>query len=129
MAAGIRAMELLGPDAISRLNSGGEALASSTRSALASSGLPGTVTGYGSMFNVHIGAEVGTVRTGSETTAQDQALMELFHLALLNEGVFAAPRGFFNTSTVLSDEDLETVAGALKQALASVVEETAGERR
>jgi glutamate-1-semialdehyde 2,1-aminomutase len=128
MAAGIRAMELLGPEAISRLNSGGEALASLAREALASSGLPGTVTGYGSMFNVHIGTEVGTARTGSEFAGHDQELMELFHLALLNEGVFAAPRGFFNTSTVLSDENLEGAAEALKQALAYVAEEAAAGR-
>jgi glutamate-1-semialdehyde 2,1-aminomutase len=122
MAAGIRAMELLDPPAIARLNASGEILASSTRDALASSGLPGTVTGYGSMFNVHIGADVGTIRTGSDATAQDHALMELFHLALLNEGVFAAPRGFFNTSTALSEEGLEGVAGSLKQALAELAE-------
>jgi glutamate-1-semialdehyde 2,1-aminomutase len=129
MAAGIRAMELLDPAAIARLNGSGETLASSIRDALASSGLPGTVTGYGSMFNVHLGAEVGTVRTGSDATAQDHSLMELFHLALLNEGVFAAPRGFFNTSSALSDEDLEVVAGSLKQALAELAEETSGTGR
>jgi glutamate-1-semialdehyde aminotransferase len=76
------------------------------------------------MFNLHIGAEVGTVRTGSDATGQDTALMELFHLALLNEGVFAAPRGFFNTSTVLSDEDLATVSGGIRRALAAVAEES-----
>ena len=54
--------------------------------------------------------------------------MELFHLALLNEGVFAAPRGFFNTSTVLSDEDLEVAAGAIKQAMACVASEAAAPR-
>ena len=129
MAAGVRAMELLDPPAIARLNASGEALASSARDALAASGLPGTVTGYGSMFNVHLGAAVGSVRTGSDAAAQDAALMELFHLALLNEGVFAAPRGFFNTSTALSDEDLETVAGSLKRALAGLAEQTAGSRR
>jgi glutamate-1-semialdehyde 2,1-aminomutase len=124
MAAGIRAMELLGAGEIARLNSGGEALASATRSALVSSGLPGTVTGLGSVFNVHIGTEVETVRNGSDATGQDSALMELFHLALLNEGVFAAPRGFFNTSTVLSDEDLETVSGWIRRALTAVAEES-----
>jgi len=39
------------------------------------------------------------------------------HLALLVEGVFAAPRGMLNLSTAMTDEHLETVAGAYARAL------------
>jgi glutamate-1-semialdehyde 2,1-aminomutase len=123
MAAGIRAIELLTPDEIRRLNAGGEALATACAEGIASSGLPGTVTGYGSMFNVHLGAEVTTVTSGTDANAQDARLMEALHLALLNEGVFSAPRGFLNTSTALDDEDLEVVARRIKQALAAVADE------
>ncbi len=123
MAAGIRAMELLGPEEIRRLNAGGEHLGASILAALGSCGLPGTVTGYGSMLNIHLGTEVTSVVTGSDAAAQDAGLMELLHLALLNEGVFSAPRGFLNTSTAIGDEDLEFVARGVKQALASVADE------
>lgn len=123
MAAGIRAMELLSAEAISRLNAGGAALADSLRSALASCGLPGSVTGYGSMLNVHLGDAVGVVRNGSDARGHDARLMDLLHLALLNDGIFAAPRGFLNTSTVLSDDDLAGVEAAVKQAFANVAAE------
>jgi hypothetical protein len=43
--------------------------------------------------------------------------------ALLVEGVFSAQRGFLNTSTALGDENLETVARCVKEALAAVAEE------
>ncbi len=123
MAAGIRAIELLTPEAIRRLNAGGEALAATCADALGASGLPGTVTGHGSMFNLHFGADVMRVATGTDASAQDVGLMEPLHLALLNEGVFSAPRGFLNTSTALGDEDLEMVARRINQALAAVADE------
>jgi glutamate-1-semialdehyde 2,1-aminomutase len=126
MAAGIRAMELLSPEAISRLNTGGAALADSLRSALSSCGLPGCVTGYGSMLNVHLGEAVAAVRSGSDARGHDARLMDLLHLALLNDGIFAAPRGFLNTSTVLSDDDLAGVEAAVKQAFANVAAEALG---
>lgn len=126
MAAGTRALELLTEEAVARLNAGGRALADSLRSALGACGLAGTVTGFGSMLNVHLGTDLGSVRTGSDVLAEDPRLMELLHLALLNEGVFSAPRGFLNTSTAMSDDDLVAVEAAVKQALAEVAAE-AGE--
>lgn len=126
MAAGAKSMELLTPQAIAHINETGAVLRQAFSEAIASSGLRGTVTGYGSMLNVHLGPDVGEVRTGSDVLAQDARTMELLHLALLNEGIFSAPRGFLNTSTVLDDADVANVARALKQAVADVAAEVLG---
>ena len=42
------------------------------------------------------------------------------HLALLVEGVYAAPRGMLNLSTAIGDDQLETVAAAYESALTRV---------
>ncbi len=123
MAAGARAMELLTPEAIGRINEVGDTLRRAVSEAIASSGLRGTVTGYGSMLNVHLGPHLGEITTHSDVLAEDDRTMELLHLALMNEGIFSAPRGFLNTSTALGDDDVANVERALKQAVADVAAE------
>ena len=41
----------------------------------------------------------------------------LLHLALMNRGVFAASRGMFITSSVMTDADIDTVAASFAEAL------------
>ena len=41
------------------------------------------------------------------------------HLALLLEGVYAAPRGMLNMSTVLDDDQLDAVAARYENAFAA----------
>jgi glutamate-1-semialdehyde 2,1-aminomutase len=125
MAAGISAMELLTAVAIRRINEYGQILADFFEKGIAATGLSGCVSGYGSMFNVHLGASVGTVERGSDVLRDDQRLHGLLHLALMNEGVFSAPRGFLNTSTALADNDLSALDGAISRALEAVALEAA----
>ena len=49
----------------------------------------------------------------------------LLHLALLNHGVYTAPRGMLNLSTALSDADLDAAAEAYERAFAAVAAEWA----
>lgn len=123
MAAGTKAMELLSPEAIERINEAGALLRLAAGKAIASCGLQGTVTGYGSMLNVHLGPAVGAVSNDADVLAEDTRAMELFHLALMNEGVFSAPRGFLNTSTALADDDIADVERALERAITDVAAE------
>ncbi len=127
MAAGLKAVEMLTEDAIESINQAGKALADSLATALSDCGVPGCVTGYGSMFNAHLGANAKTVKTASDVLGEDDRLMAVLHLALLNEGIFTSPRGFLNCSTVMSDRDLREVAKALVRAVEAVAaeEETA----
>jgi glutamate-1-semialdehyde 2,1-aminomutase len=123
MSAGIASMELLTAAEIERINELGRTLAELFEKALSSTGLPGCVSGHGSMFNIHLGEGVGTVERGSDVLRDDPGLHRLLHLALLNEGVFTAPRGFLNTSTALTDDDLPAIEVAITRALEAVATE------
>jgi len=123
MAAGLKAVEMLTEDAIDGINAAGNALADTLATALVDCGLAGCVTGYGSMFNAHLGANATSVKTASDVLGEDARLMAMLHLAFLNEGIFTSPRGFLNCSTVLTDRDLQGVAKALARAVEAVAAE------
>jgi glutamate-1-semialdehyde 2,1-aminomutase len=125
MSAGICSMELLSAAEIARINELGRTLADFFEKAISATGLSGCVSGYGSMFNVHLGQNLGTIERGSDVLQDDPRLHRLLHLALMNEGVFTAPRGFLNTSTALADDDLSVLEGAVTRALEAVAAEAA----
>jgi glutamate-1-semialdehyde 2,1-aminomutase len=60
----------------------------------------------------------GVVRRGGSILHVDAPDPAALHLALLVEGVYAAPRGMLNLSTAITDEQLETIAAAYESALA-----------
>lgn len=93
-AAGVACLEALDEEAIATLNRQAAELAGRLESA------GGVVRRSGSIMHVD---------------APDPAAL---HLALLVEGVYAAPRGMLNLSTAITDEQLETVASAYARALA-----------
>ena len=81
MAAGLRAVELLTEQEITRINEAGTMLADTAAKSMAECGLAGSVTGYGSMFNIHLGDGVRSVETGTDVLGEDPRLMRLLHLA------------------------------------------------
>jgi glutamate-1-semialdehyde 2,1-aminomutase len=93
-AAGVACLEALDEEAIATLNRRAAELAGRLESA------GGVVRRSGSIMHVD--------------TPDPTAL----HLALLVEGVYAAPRGMLNLSTAITDEQLESVAAAYERALA-----------
>jgi glutamate-1-semialdehyde 2,1-aminomutase len=107
-AAGIASLGHLDERAIAHLNASAAQLGEQIEAAGAEVDMPVTVTRAGSIMQVHM--ESGD---GKEELAQ-----AALHLALLLEGVFAAPRGMLNLSTALSAAQLEAVAGGYARALA-----------
>jgi glutamate-1-semialdehyde 2,1-aminomutase len=92
-AAGVACLEALDEDAIAKLNR-------------RASDLAGRLERAGAVVR----------RSGSimQVDAPDPAAL---HLALLVEGVYAAPRGMLNLSTAISDDELETIAAVYESAL------------
>ena len=93
-AAGVACLEALDEEAIAALNGRAAELA-------------------GRLGNA--GAVVRRSGSIMQVDAPDSARL---HLALLVDGVYAAPRGMLNLSTAVTDEQLETVATAYARALA-----------
>ena len=98
--AGLRTLRHLDAAAISRLNDAAAALAERILAGAAAAGVPAEVTRAGSIMNVHLDASFAPGQVAD------------LHLALLLNGVYTAPRGMINLSTVLSPADLDDIAAA-----------------
>ena len=118
MAAGVAAMEELTPDAFARLNAFGDKLRAGLEEAGRAAGVPLVATGLGSLVNLHLTA--GAVNDYRSAARSDREAHRLLHLALLNRGVFAAPRGMFNISTPMSEDHIDAAVDAVQDALIEV---------
>ena len=96
-----------------------ERMADGIVAAGAAVGLGIEISRIGSLLNVYIGSPPapGPERTDGETIA-------LAHLAMLDHGVFAAPRGMMALSTVLDDEVADEALAGIGAALADVAAES-----
>lgn len=113
--AGLTALEHLTRPAIERMNASTEKLADRIEMSGRAHGLPVIVTRFGSMLHVHLQKMKPTQAAHVMHDSTDVAAL---HLALLLEGVFAAPRGLVALSTVLTDVHLELVATGYDRAFA-----------
>ena len=93
----------------------------------------GVVFGFASMLHVMVGIDVALPDDGISFTwgeadhrrppHADQATMEQFHRALLNEGVDAMPSGWMMVSAAHSDRDVDETAAAFDRAVAAMQSE------
>ncbi len=118
MAAGITTLEMYDATAVERLNALGDRLKKGLEDVLADAGIKGWVTGLGSILNVHF--QENRPRNAKEhfigmITAWD--FLELFHLEMINQNIYTAPRGMFVLSTVMTETDIDQVVRVFEQAL------------
>jgi glutamate-1-semialdehyde 2,1-aminomutase len=83
-------------------------------------GVAAQVTGVGSLFNIHFTAE--PVTDYRAVARGDRRLTSLLALALMNRGVFLAPRGMGCTSSVMTGADVDAFLAALEGALVEDLE-------
>lgn len=128
VAGGIVALQHLPAEVIARLNADAAELAARITAAGIEHGVPVTVTRAGSIMNVHPGA---APVLGPEDAHRGAAFRAGLHLLLLAAGIYSAPRGMLNLSTVLTRDELDAVArgyaAALRQLAShrSLLEDTA----
>lgn len=115
MAAGAAAVDLLTPDEILRINRLGDRLAEGLEEAAAEQGVSVRVTGLGSVRTLHFTAAPVEDYRGVASARSD--LTRLFHLGLLNRGVFIAPRGMLVTSTAMGEAEVEQCVEAAADVL------------
>jgi len=118
MRAGAASLRALDELAISQLNGRGALLSEAIETAARRVGIPASVTRAGSILQVHLTDE--RPATYQAASAVPSAWVSQLHLALLLEGVYAAPRGMLNLSTVLDDSRLFEVVAAYERAFARV---------
>jgi len=111
-AAGVAQMEQVTPPLIDSINKLGESLAAGIRSVFRKANIKGQVTGIGSLQNVHFSpVPVVDGRTSKESNNPD--LMHLFHLSLLNRGIFTPDRGLFCISSPMTQKEIAAAVQAV----------------
>jgi len=117
MTAGAVSLSALDETSIARLTAGAQQVASEIESAAARADVPCAVSRAGSILQVHMLSELP-----DDPAAVDvpPILVSALHLALLLEGIYAAPRGMLNLSTALDDGQLERLTAGYASAFARV---------
>lgn len=113
--AGLVALEHLTQSAIDQMNASASKLADGIEAAGRANRFPTIVTRFGSMLHVHL-QERQPNNAGQ--VLPDRTDVAALHLALLLEGVFAAPRGLIALSSVLTADQADSVAAAYGRAFA-----------
>jgi glutamate-1-semialdehyde 2,1-aminomutase len=115
LAAGMAAMRDYDRTAIDRLNAFGDQLRKSIAGIFAAQGLPVTINGQGSMFNIIL-AE-GPMTRYSAWRRVPTELWSVIHWELLANGIYMIPRGTGCLSTPMTGDDLDRFLSALDDAL------------
>lgn len=113
MSAGLKALELYDAQAIERLNALGDRLRRGFADVLRQAGIAAQVTGMGSLAAVHwCSSPLYTARDAADSLRRAGDLPALFHLEMLNNAVFAAPRGMYVLSTPMTQRVVDEVIQA-----------------
>jgi len=119
MRAGAASLRALDELAISQLNRRAASLSEAIGAAAGRVGISASVTRAGSIMQVHLTDRPPVTHEAASAVPPDW--VSQLHLALLLEGVYAAPRGMLNLSTVLDDDLLTEVAAAYERAFARLL--------
>ena len=118
MAGGIASLDMYDQSAADRLNAMGDRLAEGIKAAIEKHHIPASVTHWGSLLHVHF--VVKAPENYQESIPPDERLNKLFHLELVNRGLYVAPRGSWALSTVMTDEDIHFAIKAAEDSFADM---------
>ena len=107
MAAGIATLtEVLTPEVLAATNARGDQLREGLDAAFRTHDLPMSVTGLGSLMNIH--GTAGPVASVDDLRGSNDAWKELLFFAALDAGFFIARRGFIALSIEITDDDVSS---------------------
>jgi glutamate-1-semialdehyde 2,1-aminomutase len=115
LAAGMAAMRSFGHDAIARLNRLGDKARAGITEVLSSAGIPVTVNGQGSMFNIIMAS--GPVNRYSTWYAARTDFWAATRLELLSRGIYVTARGTGCLSTPMGQGDVDRLLTELDAAV------------
>jgi glutamate-1-semialdehyde 2,1-aminomutase len=117
MAAGIAGLtQVLTPDVLNALNDRGDRLRDALAATFAAAGAPFSVTGIGSMLNVH--ATTAPIASPADLAGADDRLKEILFLDLLERGHYMARRGFMALSLAITDAQVDALVADVADVLA-----------
>ena len=114
MAAGVATLsEVLTPEILAATNARGDQLRTDLNAIFVDAELPMTVTGQGSLLNIH--PTEGPVVTPTDAATGEEELRELFFFDALEAGFYLARRGFIALSLEVTDSDIEEFVAFVRQ--------------
>ncbi len=117
MVAGWQAMELLTREALERLAGLGTRFRDRVTAAFEESGSSGQVTGYGSLWKLHMNRRRFIDFRSVYADEDERARMGDLYLRMVNRGFLMGSTGLIALSTAMGEEDIDAFAEALLSAL------------
>jgi glutamate-1-semialdehyde 2,1-aminomutase len=115
LVAGATTLELLTDEVVQLLNLRGETLRRRIRMAFEDAGVPAQVTGFGSLFAIHLTSQL--VKSCRDTMRADANLRHRIFLSLFKEGVLIDPRGVGCISAAIGEAEIDRFVDALRTVL------------
>jgi glutamate-1-semialdehyde 2,1-aminomutase len=115
MAAGCASLDLLSDEQIEKINALGANLADRFKEVFVDASFPVSVTNVGSLLQLHLGTS-GEIRNYKDVNLAEP-LLDRFHAACLEEGIYFARRGLLNVSTAMDEVVIGRIAEGAKRAL------------
>jgi glutamate-1-semialdehyde 2,1-aminomutase len=116
MVAGLATLKELTASEISRINELGNKLRAGIEKVSKEVGVNVKVTGTGSLMQIHFtDQEVRDWRSSTLTERLD--IKSIFHIMLLDKGIFMAPRGMFIISTPMGQKQVDDATFEFKKCL------------
>jgi glutamate-1-semialdehyde 2,1-aminomutase len=119
MAAGLAGMRLLTPEAFGKLDELGAKLRASLEACFKRAGVPGAVTGLGSLFRLHATDRELVDYRSTRTTAEEEARLHRMVRGLMERGVLMSITGLGCLSTPMGDAELESLVETFAAVLAA----------
>ena len=123
MAAGIATLDILGQDEIDRINRLGDRLRGNLKKAMDEVGITGQVRSVGSaIFSLFFEEPYRNAKEAVRSVIPSLELAQDFHLALLNQGIYAIAKGMmgFIISTPMDESTVDLIAERFKNALEQI---------
>jgi glutamate-1-semialdehyde 2,1-aminomutase len=117
MAAGVAAMEQMTPETYRDLDHLGQRLRRQATAAFAEAGVPGQLTGDGSLFRILLTNTPVSDYRSSLRGALPAGQLARLHRLLLDEGVIVSTSGLGCLSTPMGPDEVEAFVEALRRAL------------
>ena len=120
MVAGEISLRELSPERIEQMHRLRDRLQSGLIESAEKCGLPISINHYESCMNIFLSESV----PASSVVREDEELMDKFHIACMNHGLFIAPRGLVALSTILTDDDISAAVECADAAMQDVAAES-----
>ena len=123
MAAGMATLDLLGQGEIDRINNLGDRLSGNLKKALDEVGITGQIRNVGSAaFSLFFEEPYRNAKEAVLSVIPTLELALDFHLALLNQGIYAIAKGMmgFIISTPMDESTVDLITARYKKALEQI---------